>query len=86
VLTLLATNAPLDKVQATRLALMAGTGLARSILPAHLAYDGDIVFVLASKRPLPAEAGNWTDSLLGALGAEAVARAVARAILRDFTS
>ncbi|MDR2880961.1 MAG: P1 family peptidase [Azoarcus sp.] len=83
VLTLVATNAPLDKVRATRLARMAGTGLARSIQPAHLAHDGDIVFALASKRPLPAEAGNWTDSLLGALGAEAVALATARAISRN---
>ncbi|MCL2589865.1 MAG: P1 family peptidase [Betaproteobacteria bacterium] len=78
VLTLVATNAPLDKVQATRLARMAGTGLARSIVPAHLAYDGDIVFALASKQPLPVGVGNWTDSLLGTLGAEAVALAAAR--------
>jgi len=80
VLTLVATNAPLDKVRATRLARMAGTGLTRSIRPAHLAYDGDIVFALSSKRPSPAGAGNWTDSLLGALGAEAVALATARAV------
>ena len=79
VLTVIATNAPLDKVRATRLARMAGIGLARGIRPAHLAYDGDLVFALASKRPLPAEAGNWTDSLLGTLGAEAVAQAVVRA-------
>jgi len=82
VLTLVATNAPLDKVRATRLARMAGTGLARSIVPAHLAYDGDIVFALASRQPLPTGTGNWTDSLLGALGAEAVALAATRAIPR----
>jgi L-aminopeptidase/D-esterase-like protein len=80
VLTVVATNAPLDKVQATRLARMAGTGLARGIRPAHLAYDGDLVFALASRRPLPAEAGAWTDSLIGTLGAEAVAQAVVRAV------
>jgi L-aminopeptidase/D-esterase-like protein len=80
VLAAVATNVPLDKLGATRLARMAGSGLARAIRPAHLAYDGDLVFALASKRPLPAGAGNWTDSLLGTLGAEAVAQAVVRAV------
>ncbi len=82
VLAVVATNAPLDKVRAARLARMAGGGLARSIRPAHLAYDGDIVFALASKRSLPARSGNLTDSLLGALGAEAVALAAARSAAR----
>lgn len=75
VLTVVATNAPLDKVQASRLARMAGAGLARCIRPAHLAYDGDVVFALAAKRPLRPGSGAWSDSLLGALGQEAVARA-----------
>jgi L-aminopeptidase/D-esterase-like protein len=82
VLAVIATNAPLDKVRATRLARMAGTGLTRSIRPAHLAYDGDLVFTLASKRPLPAGTGPRTDSLLGTLGAEVVAQAVVRAVTR----
>jgi L-aminopeptidase/D-esterase-like protein len=59
---------------------MAGAGLARSIRPTHLAYDGDIVFALASKRSLPLGVGNWTDSLLGALAAETVALAATRAV------
>lgn len=79
VLTVVATNAPLDKVQTSRLARMSGTGLARCLRPAHLTLDGDIVFALASRRPLPAAAGPWTENLLGALGADAVARAVVAA-------
>lgn len=75
VLTALATNVPLGKVQATRLARMAGSGLARCIRPAHLAYDGDAVFALAARQPLGREAGPWSESLLGAMGQEAVARA-----------
>ena len=79
VLTVVATNVPLDKVQTSRLARMAGTGLARCLRPAHLTLDGDIVFALSSRRPLPAAAGPWTENLLGALGADAVARAVVAA-------
>lgn len=80
VLTVIATNAPLDKARTSRLAKMAGTGLARAIEPAHLTFDGDVVFALSSKRPLPNGTGRWTDNLLGALAAEAVARAAADAV------
>lgn len=80
VLTVVATNAPLDKAQTSRLARMAGTGLARCLRPAHLTLDGDIVFALASRRPLPAGVGPWTEDLLGSMGADAVARAVVAAV------
>jgi len=80
VLTVVATNAPLDKTRASRLARMAGAGLARAVKPAHLTVDGDVVFALSSKRRLPDSAGPWTDNLLGALGAEAVALAAANAV------
>lgn len=80
VLTVVATNVPLSKVQASRFARMAGTGLARTIRPAHLVYDGDIVFALAARQAMPEGSGPWTENLLGALGAEAVARAAANAV------
>ena len=80
VLTVVGTNIPLNKVQASRLARMAATGLPRAIRPAHLLYDGDIVFVLAAKTPPPTATGPWTENLLGCLGAEAVARAAADAV------
>lgn len=77
VLTVVATNASLSKVQTNRLAHMAGAGLARSIRPAHLINDGDIVFALSAKQgPVVSE------SLLGAMGAEAVAHAAAAAVLQ----
>lgn len=79
VLTVVATNVPLNKAQTSRLARMAATGLARCLRPAHLTLDGDMVFALASQQPLPAQAGPWTENLLGALGAEAVARATVAA-------
>lgn len=80
VLTVVATNAPLSKVQTGRLARMAGTGLARVLRPAHLIYDGDIVFALAGKTALD-QGSPWTESLLGAMGAEVVARAAVNATL-----
>ena len=73
------TNVPLDKTQCSRLARMAATGLARHIIPAHMLFDGDIVFTLASKQPLPEGHGPWNELLLGALAADAVAGAVCRA-------
>ena len=74
VLAVVATNVPLDKTQASRLAHMAGAGMARSVRPAHLSQDGDMVFALASRRPLPASF-SWTENLLGEMAARAVARA-----------
>ena len=79
VLTVVATNVPLDKTQCSRLARMAAIGLARHIIPAHMLFDGDIVFTLASKQPLPEGHGPWNELLLGALAADAVAGAVCRA-------
>ena len=81
ILTVVATNVPLNKLQTTRLARMAASGLARVIYPAHMAFDGDIVFALASKAPLVSGSGAWTESLLGAMGAEAVAAAVVQGVL-----
>src|SRR5262245_52910366 len=71
-----ATDAKLDKAQATKVAQMAHDGLARTINPVHTAADGDTIFALAtgkSSRP-----PNVT--LIGALAAEAMAQAVVRAV------
>ncbi|HEY8461193.1 MAG TPA: P1 family peptidase [Blastocatellia bacterium] len=71
-----ATDAQLDKAQATKIAQMAHDGLARTINPVHTPSDGDTIFALAtgksSRRP------NLT--LIGALAAEAMAQAVVRAV------
>jgi L-aminopeptidase/D-esterase-like protein len=47
-----ATDAPLAKDTAQRVAWMAHDGLARAIRPAHTLFDGDTLFVL-SASPLP---------------------------------
>ena len=72
----IATDAVITKVQATRLAQMGHDGLARSINPVHTMSDGDTLFALgtgASGRSL----GMMS---LGTLAAEVTAMAVVRAV------
>lgn len=76
-LAVVATNARLDKTGANRVARMASVGLGRAIRPAHLSFDGDVVFALA-RRDGPAA----SEDLVGALAAEALGGAVADAVLQ----
>jgi len=72
----IATDASLTKAQASRLATAGHDGFARSINPAHTMLDGDTLFALGTGR-----AGRSLDMMvLCALAAEAVARAVVRAV------
>jgi D-aminopeptidase len=78
-IAIVATDATLSKAQARQLAVMAQDGLARSIYPAHTTLDGDTVFAAATgRRPL----GDASSGLaqLGAIAANALARAVARGV------
>lgn len=78
-IAIVATDAALSKAQAKQLAIMAQDGLARSIYPAHSTIDGDTVFAAATgRRPLAEPMMDLTE--LGAVAANALARAVARAI------
>ncbi len=75
-LGVIATDAVLGKAEANKLAQMAHDGLARSINPVHTMGDGDTLFALATGT-----AGRRGDvTLLGALAAEATARAVLNAV------
>jgi L-aminopeptidase/D-esterase-like protein len=74
-IAVVATNARLTKVQASRMALMADDGLARAINPAHTPADGDTVFSLATGR----WQGEADVSTIGALAAEALSEAIVRA-------
>ena len=58
---------------------MAQDGIARSLRPAHAVLDGDIVFAAATGTALePPSLRDLTE--IGALAADCVARAIARAI------
>ncbi|MCS7218252.1 MAG: P1 family peptidase [Thermus sp.] len=78
-LAAVATDAPLTKAQARRLAIMAQDGLSRALRPAHTPLDGDLVFALALGD------GRGVDPFLllrlGAYAADALSRAIARAVL-----
>ncbi|CAN5888080.1 P1 family peptidase [soil metagenome] len=74
-----ATDVVLTPAQAKRVAIMAQDGLARSIRPIHAPFDGDVVFALSTGRR-PLEGGDFTIARIGALAADCLARAVARAV------
>ncbi len=76
-LAVVATDAPLTKAQANRLATCAHDGLARAIRPVHTQMDGDTVFALATGRV--DEEVNFVQ--LCAAAAEVAARAVYNAVL-----
>ena len=71
---MVATNARLTKVGATKLAQLASLGMARTIYPVNTMFDGDIVFALSKGE---AEADINT---LGVMAADAVMQAVVRAV------
>lgn len=77
-IALVATDAILTKAQAKRLAVVAHDGLARAIYPVHTPLDGDIVFAASTcKRAAP---DLMAFAELGALAANVLSRAVARAV------
>ena len=70
-----ATNALLSKADVNRMALMADDGYARALFPSHTVGDGDTLFSLATGR----WDGMASVSVIGALAADVVARAIVRA-------
>jgi L-aminopeptidase/D-esterase-like protein len=75
ILGVVATNARLTKEQANLVAQMAHDGVARAIRPAHTLLDGDTVFCLSMGRR------RADVNIVGAFAAEAVARAIERAVV-----
>lgn len=90
-IAIVATDAALTRIELKRLAIMAADGFARALRPVHTPFDGDLVYALSTaKRPL-GEARNLELLKLGALAADTLARAIARAMyeaetLGDFRS
>ena len=77
-LAVVVTDAALTKPQAKRLAMIAQTGFARAIYPAHAPLDGDVVFAAATgEKPIDPLAG-LTE--LGMVAANVMARAIARGV------
>lgn len=83
-LAVVATDVALTKPQAKRLAVMASAGLARAIYPAFSPLDGDIVFAASTgERELSDIVHDLAE--LGAIAANCLARAVARAVFEAHT-
>lgn len=74
-LAVVATDAPLNKEQATKLAAMAQNGLVLAVRPANTMFDGDAVFALATGRGPAADL-----NVLGAVAADVLSRAILRAV------
>ena len=73
-LAVVATNASLTKVQATKLAQLAGLGMARTIYPVNTMFDGDIVFALSLGEK------QADINTVGVAAADAVGQAILRAV------
>ena len=70
----IATNVKLTKAGATKAAMMAQDGYARTISPAHTMFDGDTIFCMATGE---VEGGA---NVVGAIGAEVMAQAIVKAV------
>jgi L-aminopeptidase/D-esterase-like protein len=73
-LVVVATDAALTKPQATRVAQNSHLGMARAISPVHTSMDGDLCIALSMGEK------QASVDVLGAAAAEAVARAIVRAV------
>ncbi|MCV6592893.1 MAG: P1 family peptidase, partial [Silicimonas sp.] len=76
-IAIVATDLTLDKAQATRMATAAHDGLARALVPAHMPFDGDLVFSAATGQRAPDDRDLF---LLGHAAATCLARAIARGV------
>ena len=77
-LTVVATDAPLTKEQANKVAQMAQDGIAMAVRPAHTMFDGDAVFALSTGTgdPIP------DPTPIGAAAAMVVAEAIVNGVVR----
>jgi L-aminopeptidase/D-esterase-like protein len=83
VLGVVATNAKLTKTECTKIAQMAHDGLARSICPAHMPWDGDTVFAISTGSRIGRETVDA--GIIGALAADALAVAIVRGVMKAKT-
>jgi L-aminopeptidase/D-esterase-like protein len=79
-IAIIATDAALTKAEARRLAIMAHDGMARALRPAHTPFDGDTVFAIATSAKSLDERRAQRLAALGAIAADALARAIGRAL------
>ena len=77
-IAIVATDAPLNKAQCQRMAVMAHDGMARALVPSHTPFDGDLVFALSTTGGQGVDPG--TLALIGSVAAQTLSRAIARGV------
>lgn len=77
-IAIVATDAPLSKVQCHRLAVNAHDGMARAIVPSHTPLDGDLVFGVSTSDAPPIDHSAYAP--IAAATATCLSRAIARAV------
>ncbi|WP_439154488.1 P1 family peptidase [Yoonia sp.] len=77
-IAIVATDAPLTKVQCHRLAVTAHDGMARAIVPSHTPLDGDLVFGVATGTDGDVDVAALQS--ISAAAATCLSRAIARAV------
>lgn len=78
-LAVVATDAPLSRVDLGRMARTAANALARRISPVHTPFDGDVVFAV-STAPAAADASAAEVAALGVAAQHALEEAITRAV------
>ncbi|GAA1569803.1 P1 family peptidase [Kribbella sancticallisti] len=85
VIAVVATDVPLDKAAAKRMAMVAHDGLARAIDPVHTLLDGDAIFAVSTGQPprlsVTDPAALSRLETVFAAGARTLARAIVRGML-----
>lgn len=81
-LVVVASTARLTVAECKRVAIMAQDGIARAVRPAHLPFDGDTVFALASAAVELTDGPRRQVEIgcIGSAAADCVARAIARGV------
>jgi L-aminopeptidase/D-esterase-like protein len=75
-----ATDAPLSRAQALRVAMVAQSGLARAVRPVHTQFDGDCLFALSTAAPGRAPVDDVALAVIATVAADLVAAAVRQAV------
>jgi len=81
-IAIVATDAPLEDLEAERMAVIANDGLARTINPIHGIGDGDTVFGIATTPPTRSMTNPELSAVFNA-AADALGRAVIRAVIES---
>ncbi|WP_439547186.1 P1 family peptidase [Sandarakinorhabdus sp.] len=75
-----ATNAPLSRAQALRVAMVAQSGLARAVRPVHTIFDGDCLFAISTAPPEQAVIDDVQLTIIATVAADLVALATRQAV------